>query len=64
GQTGYLVDVGDTDSTVAHAARLLEDADLRARLTSAARAGIAPYDWSRVGEMHLEQVYRPLLEAV
>jgi glycosyltransferase involved in cell wall biosynthesis len=62
GHTGCLVDVGDTTATVTEAAALLGDADLRMAVGAAARSAIAPYDWSHIGDRHLERVYTPLLD--
>jgi glycosyltransferase involved in cell wall biosynthesis len=62
GSTGFLVDVGDTDTTVGKAAALLESAALRERVTSAAHNSIEAYDWHHVGEQHYHNVYKPLIE--
>lgn len=62
GRTGFLVDVGDTDATVAAAARLLSEPELRARQCAAAREAVLRCDWSHVGDAHYEHVYRPLLD--
>jgi glycosyltransferase involved in cell wall biosynthesis len=62
GSTGFLVDVGDTDTTVGKAAALLESAALRERVTSAAHNSIEAYDWHHVGEQHYYNIYKPLIE--
>jgi phosphatidylinositol alpha-mannosyltransferase len=60
GETGLLVPPGDAAAVAAGAGRLLDDAGLAARLSSAAAERAERYDWEVVaGEV--EEVYREVL---
>jgi glycosyltransferase involved in cell wall biosynthesis len=61
GKTGILVDVEDTQATVAQAGALLNDDARRRLMAEAAREAIREYDWSNVAESHWTQVYEPLM---
>jgi phosphatidylinositol alpha-mannosyltransferase len=57
GIDGLLVPPGDATALAGAVARVLDDPDLRARLSAAGRERAAGYDWSSVIE-RLEAVYR------
>jgi phosphatidylinositol alpha-mannosyltransferase len=48
GQAGALFTTGDAASLAEHAGRLLDDAELRAKLSDEARHAVRRYDWSTV----------------
>ena len=62
GQAGALFTTGDPAALAAEAARLLDDPDLRAKLSKEARLAVRKYDWSIVAREVL-RVYETVTEA-
>lgn len=63
GVTGALVEVGDADAIARRGRELLMLPDNGAALKAAAREAVMAADWSVVGRRHVEEVWRPLIEA-
>ncbi|MDA0999062.1 MAG: glycosyltransferase family 4 protein [bacterium] len=55
GEAGLLVPPGDEEALSAALIRLLQDADLRARLGRAGRTHVLRYDWPEVARMFVEK---------
>jgi glycosyltransferase involved in cell wall biosynthesis len=62
GINGALVEVGDVDALVARAKAMLASPDRLAAL-AAARQSVLRADWSVVARRHIDEVWRPLLNA-
>lgn len=59
---GLLFDPGDAKGLAHELRRVVESADLRKRLATAARQQVGQFDWAVVGEK-LERIYRDSLES-
>lgn len=60
GFSGGLVDIDDVDAIVERAHTILKSPELDA-IKIRARSSVMLADWSRVGQLHWDHVYRPLL---
>ena len=61
GQNGLLTDIEDVDALVNSAEWLIDQPDVMARISANGRLMAERYDWSEVGRMYADRVYRPLL---
>lgn len=54
GESALLIPPGDEENLAAAIVRLIEDADLRSKLSLAAARSVAPYDWDKVADMQIK----------
>lgn len=59
---GALTDVADVDAMVDAIIKAHENHEQRARIIQQARQDITAYDWSHVGRMHYDLVYKGMLK--
>lgn len=62
GSSGFLAPIGDSARLSELAARLVEDAGLRAAFSESAREHVGDYDWTKIAARYYHELYRPLLE--
>lgn len=61
GENGFLADSEDVATLVEYVAQLIEQSELRRRLTRNGLNTIVDYDWQRIAARYYRELYQPLL---
>lgn len=62
GRNGLLADVEDGDTLAELVARVIQEQDLRQRLTTQGVQDIIAYDWGQIAARYYRELYKPVLE--